>query len=606
MKAITRIPFSFAAGCVCASLLFLFSTKALAIEGLAIAVPSTNVVLSWPSDSSETYIVQYRHTLDATDSWSTLADYYPPDSGTNITFYTDINPVDFGSGGSGGGGGSFMMGSMMGGSSEPMTWEEIIAMLMPPMPSTENTLSSSRNFGNPTPMDEDSDSSTAIAGTGFYRVVRNGVHLVGITNDMVLSGVVQIPVELGNANGYLSSLSILEDNSPIGNSSQDYPIQNPQTITLDTTILPNGVHLIQGNATWQDTNGGLWEADAPTISVTVSNEISFENWFSTFGETGDTFLFRATSAHPVTDWNVYVYNYTNGYLGYFSGHTDDGDISFYYDYSGTSLTNNPKFSFEVETEYIDPPSPPTYKKADPWPTTGRWAAAIQHAWDDSLDTDSLYQQLNGFVGFGSTHGGIYPPASADGSPYALAYGAGNPQGDTDWAVFRTNLFHPNTRNLIYFGHGDQNGIGSGANTNRYISAKEIATRLHTIPAGQTNQHSFRFVFIDACSTGVGMMPESFGIKHKENVPAGDYIAASTRFSAYVGWPKDKMIGLVNGRYPNYDHVHFMQWIQYEMLTGRGVKDAINHACHYPDVHDFGENDMKVFGYWDLTIGSYNN
>ena len=103
------------------------------------------------------------------------------------------------------------------------------------------------------------------------------------------------------------------------------------------------------------------------------------------------------------------------------------------------------------------------------------------------------------------------------------------------------------------------------------------------------------------------MPESFGIFHRENVPAIDYIASSTRFSAYVGWPTEKVIGLIDGRYPNYDHVKFIQWIQYELLSGRTIKDAIIHASHYSDVHgSFGENALKVFGYWDLSIGAFNN
>src|ERR1035437_460486 len=89
-------------GCVFACCLSWFTPQTFAIEGLQISVPSTNAVLSWPSDPSETYIVQYRNTLDATDSWATLADYYPADSSTNITFFVDANPVQYGSSSSGG------------------------------------------------------------------------------------------------------------------------------------------------------------------------------------------------------------------------------------------------------------------------------------------------------------------------------------------------------------------------------------------------------------------------------------------------------------------------------------------------------------------------
>jgi hypothetical protein len=31
------------------------------------------------------------------------------------------------------------------------------------------------------------------------------------------------------------------------------------------------------------------------------------------------------------------------------------------------------------------------------------------------------------------------------------------------------------------------------------------------------------------------------------------------------------------------------------------------ASHYADTHDsFGEESLKVYGYWDLSIGAYNN
>lgn len=85
MNPITRKWFGLFAGCALAGCL---ASQSFAIEGLKIAIQSTNVVLSWPSASSETYMIQCRHTLSVTDSWMTLADYYPPShSGTNITYF---------------------------------------------------------------------------------------------------------------------------------------------------------------------------------------------------------------------------------------------------------------------------------------------------------------------------------------------------------------------------------------------------------------------------------------------------------------------------------------------------------------------------------------
>jgi hypothetical protein len=65
-----------------------------AITNTAIAVSGTNIVLSWPSYGYESYLVQYRQTLDPTDSWSVLTNAYPANSTNRTTFtiYGAISP----------------------------------------------------------------------------------------------------------------------------------------------------------------------------------------------------------------------------------------------------------------------------------------------------------------------------------------------------------------------------------------------------------------------------------------------------------------------------------------------------------------------------------
>ena len=582
MNIIKQYTRKLAVGCMLVCGLSSLTFQAYAIEGLKVSVQDTNAVLAWPSDSSESYIIQYRPSLTSTSDWVTLQDYYPADGSTNVTLFVDPNPVDFGSmtnggNGSGGGGGP-----------------------MPP------------GGGGGT----GGSGQIPVAGVGFYRVVRDGAHLFSITNGMVLSGIVRLPVELANGSGTVSSMSLTEDDSPVGNSIQTAPLTSPLSLAVDTTRMANGNHQISVSAQWNDTNGGLWEADSPPISITVSNEISFENWLPSFGETGNTFLFRATSAHPSTDWIVYVYNYTNHYLGYFSGHTDNGDISFYYDYSGTFLTNNPVFHFEIETEYIDPPTPPLYKVTDPWSVPGAWVAVAQHAWDNAIDPyHLLYGELGGFIdgalGVGWT---VLPSPQGQNDfgsylAYGLTFGSENPQGDSDWQNFRNALYDSRSRNLVYFGHGGVTGLGyNPANTNRFISAAEIGRRLHTVPAGQTNRHAFRFVFVDGCSTAKGNLPEAFGIFHRKIFNLDEYTHASLRPSAFVGWTDTKWIGILDGSYINYDHVNFINHIQTQMLLGWGLQQSIDYAASAPDVHwgFFWLGQMKVYGYYDLHFGQYNN
>jgi len=42
-----------------------------------------------------------------------------------------------------------------------------------------------------------------------------------------------------------------------------------------------------------------------------------------------------------------------------------------------------------------------------------------------------------------------------------------------------------------------------------------------------------------------------------------------------------------------------------IVNSRGIKDAINIAATYADVGVFLNNNLKVYGYWDLTIGAFN-
>ena len=651
------------------ALSFASAIHTYAIEGLKISVPSTNVVLSWPSDPSETYIIQYRNTLSATDSWTTLADYYPADSSTNITFFVDSNPVQYGSSASGGSSFAAMTTAANGmslatsaaetpppapmvipanGSGgavplalyppcfdltgflilDPATGETVngagyLMQALSPLSAPANGLqamdSGSGGGFSPSPMggpapDGGSGGTAQEPGTGFYRVVRDGAHLYGITNGATLSGIVRIPVELANGSGTVSTMSLTENDSPVGNSVQTAPLASLALI-VDTTQMANGDHQVSASARWEDTNGGIWEADSPPITVTVSNEVSFENWMPQFGELGNSLLIRATSAHPDTDWYIDVYDSHYSYIGTFGGHTYDGDITVAWNLIGPDNvvhTNDNFFIFKVSTQYIDPPSPKTFKHWEQWSGHGAWVAVAQHAWDSYHDVDLLYGELSGFIGgaLGQSWPVLPSPQGQNdyGSylAYGLTFGSGNPQGDTDWHNFRNALYDSRSRNLVYFGHGGPTGLGyDTTSTNRFISATEIGNMLHTIPIGQTNSHSFRFAFLDGCSTAKGNLPEALGMIHRENVDGSDYANASMRYSAFVGWPADKMIGFLSGGgYISYDHVNYIVNIQTWMLLGQPIKQAISSAAAASG-GSFSASSLKVYGYWGLGFGTQN-
>lgn len=142
------------------ALLFAPVFNAFAIEGIQLSVQSSNVLLSWPSATNETYIVQHMGTLQATDLWLTLTDGFPAALNSNLTVFVESNAVEV------------------------------------PVEITNQYSGGGTNSGGMIPPGATNGSDVAfLPGTGFYRVVRDGVHIFGLTNGTVLSGTIQQPIE---------------------------------------------------------------------------------------------------------------------------------------------------------------------------------------------------------------------------------------------------------------------------------------------------------------------------------------------------------------------------------------------------------------------------
>lgn len=653
-------------GIVGAVALFLASAvHTFAIEGLQLSVQCSNVVLSWPSTNDEIYIVQYRPTLDPGNSWQTLTSSLPSDIGTNLTFFIHSNIVQnpncggsFAAMGENGDGSASLEGGTSE-STEPLALRAdgsstpVPLKLYPPGfdlsgflifdPVSSEWFKGSPDItaalylvglNGPEPQDGDGpgDEGTPPE-TGFYRVVRNGVHLIGITNGITLSGMVTIPVEVGADEGTLVALSVREDGSPVGKSASIAPFQLPLHVVLDTMAMSNGVHEISGFASWSsggdEGSGTGVDAESPTITVNVYNEITFPGWIEHYGELYDAVLITAQSAHTNADWFIDIYGSDSGYIGTFGGHTDDGNIYAWWDLVGPppnfiSYADQRYFDFVITTEYDDGqaaqgngPQPQaagsstsapmrTYRQTDNWTSKGMWVVANMQAWEGTVGHDLLDIASDGFAGMAEGFGLTVRPARPAGESFRIGYGSDIPESTRNgqWTALRNALFHQESRNFFYLGHGAPDGIGASANTNRFIKATEIAARLFTIPAGQTNRHGYRFVFLYGCETASGTMPESFGIIHRENVPGIDFANAALTPGAFLGWNHKQSAAIVSSIMT--DNAYYIQHFQYEWLNGFGVKDALDRAKNnYSDVTFINRSKLKVFGNWDLRPLGFN-
>ena len=277
-----------------AAALFVTSSPIFGIEGLQIAVPCPDVLLSWPSVEGETYIVQYRQTLDANSTWITLTNALPAETGTNWTFFVHSNQMvcSTNSGGGGGGGGSAPPSPMsvqqqtvaeLDGTAFPIgavarqylakwhvhppySWDlehrppflwELEAR--PPLPWEEGAtkpptkrMGIVSGDGSGIELDGPLDSGGETNVTGFYRVVRVGAHLFGITNGMVLSGTVPLPIEFGNpdSNQTLAAVFLTENGSDATVPGARFPdLEDDAWAGIigewNTTLTTNGQYTLQ-------------------------------------------------------------------------------------------------------------------------------------------------------------------------------------------------------------------------------------------------------------------------------------------------------------------------------------------------------------------------
>jgi hypothetical protein len=100
-----------------AACLYLASTvQTFAVVGVGIQVQGTNLVLSWPSHGYETYLIQYRPTLDPSTLWTDLTNNYPANSTNRTTYIIPCCALAA----LGGGGDSFSVGGGSSASSAPL------------------------------------------------------------------------------------------------------------------------------------------------------------------------------------------------------------------------------------------------------------------------------------------------------------------------------------------------------------------------------------------------------------------------------------------------------------------------------------------------------
>ncbi|MGH7976818.1 MAG: hypothetical protein ACREC8_09155 [Limisphaerales bacterium] len=626
------------------ALSFASAIPSFGIEGINVSVQSSNVVLSWPSvdGSGATYIVQYRSTLNATDSWQTLTSSWPAAVGTNVTFFIHSNIVQYPVGGSE----SEMMGDA-GGASEPTattTTEPSVPMVMPangsgdavplavyPLgfdlsgfvifdPATGEWVSgngytvkpaNSTPAGDMQPMDDPGDSTNQY--TGFYRVVQDGVRILDSTMAVLTNGIISnnvtVAFEAGNAAndgtgtnvlGNLECAVLLIDGTKFaGDGVIDFLTNaSPWKFNMDTAYLENGTHTLQVAVTWlnpDNSNGNNVNITrySDPITITVSNLIYYPNWEPEVGEMGISAYFVQTVFTNV-DWQIDIYDVSSNLAQTLTGHTDDGTIEAYWnmvDTNGVTRTNadtDPEFS-SVVTVYDAPISKSTPNKRQrhrDWPDQGVWTVAYQDFFKFEYSANNLMQgSINDYANTTAKCGGYYlyypqPGQTNDiGQTYPLRYQKSN---------------HPDT-NITYvqIAKDDvllENFLSNTNSRNFFYDGHGNANDIADVPANELNaliKHRYRFVMIDACSSANGDLDKAFGINGPGRFAQIYYHNTGIRPGAFCGYNEDVVY--------NDDTPVTINGVRYDDTIPDDVPYFITNFLLYWDLESGRLNDSIDYG-----------
>lgn len=604
-----------------------------AIEGLRISVVQSNAVLSWPSQTNETFIVQWRAGFETNCPWVTLSTNHLAATNTNWTVFTHTNQIPgntnittMGVGGSGGPPPMMLSSSTSASTTDAAKpkKEKIKQTELPPMPWDPSSWTSSttaQRSGGVQPMESGSGegSTNSTTSCGFYRVVRTGVSLWAPDLAGVASGKRNVRVEVGHTNGELNFLTVLLNG---GASDAAGMIAKPfidPVAEIDTLRLTNGLHSLQVQAFLAKTpldeapneNGGLLTLSSTGTTLAVTNAISYPYLEPFFFDDYRSLFIQARSVDPVVNYWIDFYSPSGSYVGQFHGATTNGLIAVQLGFSGTSTL--PAFFTAVITtvnaanQQNSLSLPPLWKGRDIFPSVGDWAVVKQKAFDSHENGDLLYAMVDTVAGaLQLERANSVLPAFSTIEAYPLRASGSDPSDITNsWGVFFNAITNFSTRNLFYMGHGLPDSLGGYTNNTPWygITASQIAEALGNtpflnkkIPFTNGPPHRYRFVFIYGCNGASGSLPAAFGISNNRDEDIGLYQPGEPRPAALLSFNGSPTIAhKIGGGWGVYPHM--IEWPEKFWnrwtVQGRTLEEAVNLAKQ--DVPSFPGSKIKIVG-----------
>lgn len=501
-----------------------------------------------------------------------------------------------------------------------------------------------------------SNSPASTNRTGFYRVVRDGAHIYGLTNDSTLSGEVQMPIEIAvDSTDHIESVTFF-------NSADDSPVIGAQAIQnssggwvfdWNTSMVENGSYNIYAEVDFI-TDDPVSSINLP-VSLSVNNTISFPNYFSRiFGS--QMWIYAETI--PDAAYTIDMYDENTNYFGTFADSADDsGVISFLWDltdgegntFDSTNFfgvftvdTSSPEVVLKVQAKTIKGSTlnfqtlSPTKKifanriKANGvhandsgssssatqtwaletgWSGNDKFAVAYAPLTDPGSDPNTSFKESEMMIGGdGGELGGVVSQLADYGLAYQLSPGnvAQSSAFEMGSLTDKTNLLSyladGSYRNFYFFGHGNPTVIAAYDSSEVAINSFTISQKLGNFLSGSKpeNFHPYRLVFIDGCDTGKGKFCEAFGIP-AQTLNNSFFATAGVRSRAFLGFKKSISFNTSQWDWRSLMLGGFFA----DWMSGAPMQTCVNNAVNATHSSGFQPMDSSwvIYGAADLQRGS---
>lgn len=497
------------------------------------------------------------------------------------------------------------------------------------------------------PFDEPVGDPNAATSQGFYRVVRTGVHLLRLADLNGDPTLPQFSLELGFAHGELGAIDLVNEGGVVPGTAHFAPPFTNLLFSVNTLRLTNGVHPLQAYSRLlliPATNDMVAtevavEAQSQAYPLVVSNLISFPYWEPDFDS---TVWIQARCAQEVADYFVHYFDEQSQYIGTMGGHTTNGFIRSDWN---LILPNGQQYAglavqAVVETRWtengqnksataVTPPVVYLPEDFPGYPNYGSWVVARQKAWDGlenaaelSTEIDNIANALRQLaVISGNLNFKVQPKAiigGTDNGAFAITGSKSNPALLTNqWFTLLTGLAAFNdSRNFIYLGHADKNGLGgldklcvpgSFYGLTWQDIGKALGNGRWHVPGTNAKRQRYRFALVYGCNTAKSLLPEALGItpatRDEKN---GNYGGnGGPRPRAFVGFDSPIQLSgaVLGGHGVEPRHQMFLQRFWGNWQSGAPLDEAIARSIDQPTQLDtYSLNPLKkIIGYQKLKF-----